>query len=279
MKIKCWGARGSVPVSGKEYEVYGGDTPCLEIRSRNDEILIIDCGTGVRRLGLELAAARRRRLHVIFTHAHWDHVIGFPFFMPLYIPGTRIEFFGCPFAHDSIRTMLATTMAPPYFPVNIDEVAAELTFHNSCMEPFTIDTVSVEPIALSHPNQGHGFRFTEQGKTFVYLTDNELGYRHPGGLTRDDYLAFSSGADLLIHDAEYDMDEYSRKQGWGHTSYTDALRLALDAGVRSLGLFHHNQERTDRQLDEMVADCRRIIAAEGKSLDCFALTQETVVEL
>jgi phosphoribosyl 1,2-cyclic phosphodiesterase len=279
MKIHCWGARGSIPVSGQEYDTYGGDTPCIEIRSGNDEIIIIDCGTGVRRLGKKLVEEGRRQLNILFTHAHWDHVIGFPFFMPLYIPGTKIDFYGCPFAQKSVRSILSKTMEAPYFPVKMDEVAAEFTFSDSCTDKFSIDTITIEPILLSHPNQGLGYKFTEQGKVFVYLTDNELGFRHPGGLDYREYRDFSAGADLLIHDAEYDDEEYRRKVSWGHTPYREALRLALDAGVKKFGLFHHNQDRTDCQIDKIVAECRTVIADNNSAMDCFALTQDTVLEL
>lgn len=279
MKIRCWGARGSIPVSGTEYDLHGGDTPCLEIRSGNDEVLVVDCGTGIRRLGNRLHAEGRKKLHIVFTHAHWDHIIGFPFFRPLYVPGTAIDFYGCPFAQKSIRTILAKTMEPPFFPVNLDDVAATFTFNDACIAPFTIDTVRVEPILLSHPNQGLGFRFTERERTFVFLTDNELDYRHPGGLGYDDYRDFAAAADLLIHDAEYGDEEYGRKRGWGHTPYRRALGLALDAGVKRFGLFHHNQERTDTELQAMVADCHRIIATRGSNLECFALTQDTELEI
>jgi phosphoribosyl 1,2-cyclic phosphodiesterase len=275
MKIRCWGSRGSVPVSGREYDTHGGDTACLEIRTANDEVLIVDCGTGIRRLGIRLAAEGRPKLHIVFTHAHWDHVIGFPFFKPIYLPGTSIDFYGCPFAQKSIRAILSRTMDPPFFPVNLDEVSASFTFNDACIAPFVVDTVGVQPILLSHPNQGLGYRFTENGTTFVFLTDNELGFQHPGGLTYGEYRDFAAGADLLIHDAEYLEEEYPRRRGWGHSTSRQALQLALDAGVKRFGLFHHNQERTDLQVHGMVAECRRIVAEQGACLECFALTQDT----
>jgi len=272
MLVRCWGARGSIPVSGREYLRYGGDTPCIEIRTADDGIVIIDAGSGIRRLGHRLLAEKRHDYALIFTHAHWDHLMGFPFFRPIYRSSTHIAMFGCPFAQVSVRDMISRIMAPPNFPVNFEDITAEIRYHESCEETFQLGGLTITPIALSHPNQGMGYRFEEGGKSFVFLTDNELTYRHPGGLEYEDYAAFAKGADLLVHDAEYRPGEYRQTRSWGHSVYTDALRLALDAGVGRLGLFHHNQERTDEAVDEIVADCRRIAA--GRPLECFALHQD-----
>ena len=130
------------------------------------------------------------------------------------------------------------------------------------------------PIPISHPNTGKGYKFIENGKSFVFITDNELGYIHPGGLPFQSYVDFCSGADLLIHDGEYTAEEYPKLTEWGHSSYTDVLKLAFKAGVKRLGLFHLNQERTDDQVDEIVAHCRQLIADKGKTLECFAVRRD-----
>ena len=277
MLIRCWGARGSIPVSGQDYVCYGGDTPCIEIRTRDDDIIILDAGSGVRRLGNRLLAEDRHDYTMLFTHAHWDHIMGFPFFKPIYLSEARIRLFGCPFAQASVKAMISRIMAPPNFPVRFEEITAEISYQETCQDTFALGSLSVTPIPLSHPNQGMGYRFEEEGKSFVFLTDNELAYRHPGGMAYEDYCSFAEGADLLIHDAEYRPEDYLLTRTWGHSVYTDALRLALDAGVARLGLFHHNQERTDRDLDEMVEESRRI--ATGRSLQCFAMHQDMEIAL
>jgi len=273
MIVRCWGARGSISVSGKEYLKYGGDTTCIEIQTRQEEVIIVDAGSGIRRLGNRLLEERRFECTLIFTHAHWDHLLGFPFFKPIYHSGMRLTLLGCPFVQTSVQEMVSRIMTPPNFPLTLADIRAELTYRPSSVEPFEIGSLRVTPIALSHPDGGGGYRFEEDGRSFVLLTDNELTHRHPGGLAYEDYCRFSQGADLLIHDAEYTAADYLKKKAWGHSVYGDALRLALDAGVARFGLFHHNQERTDAEIDVMTEDCRKTIVREGHGLDCFALHQ------
>jgi phosphoribosyl 1,2-cyclic phosphodiesterase len=279
MKITCWGARGSIAVSGKDYVKYGGDTTCVEVRSKTNDIIILDAGTGMRRLGNKLLASNERDLSILFTHAHWDHLMGFPFFKPIYMKGTSIAMYGCPYAQKSVKAMIGNTMAAPYFPVDYGLLQAEISSHSVCKEAFQIGPVTVTPIALSHPNMGIGYRFAEDGKSFVFLTDNELAHKHHGGLGYDDYLRFSEGADLLVHDAEYTPDQYAMTKGWGHSLYTDALRLAMDAKVKQFGLFHHNQDRSDAQQDRIVDECRSIAKEKKAQLSCFALEPQMEISL
>jgi phosphoribosyl 1,2-cyclic phosphodiesterase len=279
MIIKVWGSRGSIPVSGREYIKYGGDTTCVEIRTQSGDIIIIDAGTGIRRLGNQLAEEKCFDLNFIFTHAHWDHIMGFPFFKPLYFKKSTIRLHRCPFHSKFVESILPTVMAPPNFPVKYTDIIAQMSYSETCPLEFEIGSVNVVPIALSHPNGGSGYKFIEDGKTFVFLTDNELGYVHPGGLAFEDYLEFSSGADLLIHDAEYTPEEYKTYLDWGHSNYTDTLDLAQKAAVKKLGLFHLNQERTDKEMDQIVKDCRQRITANGSNLDCVGVAGDMVFEL
>ncbi len=279
MIIKIWGSRGSVPVSGKDYLKYGGDTTCVEIRTRSGDIIIIDAGTGIRRLGNQLAEEKCLDLNLIFTHAHWDHIMGFPFFRPLYIRQSTIRLHRSRFHPKIVENILSTVMVPPNFPVKYADINARMSYSEAHPLEFEIGSVKVVPVALSHPNGGSGYKFIEDGKSFVFITDNELGHIHPGGLSFDDYLEFCSGAELLFHDAEFTPEEYRTYLEWGHSDYTAALELAQKAAVKRLGLFHLNQDRTDKDMDLIVADCRRRIAANGSNLDCVGVAGDMVFEI
>jgi phosphoribosyl 1,2-cyclic phosphodiesterase len=279
MLIRCWGARGSIPVSGRDYETYGGDTTCMEIRTRNDELIVIDAGSGIRRLGNRLIREKRQALHMVFTHTHWDHILGFPFFKPVYSRETSVRIVGCSYTQETIRGLLSRTMESPYFPFNFADLRADLSYQEICDDPFPIHSITVTPIPLSHPNGGRGYKFQEDGQSFVFLTDNELGYKHPGGLDFQGYVDHCRGADLLIHDAEFTPAEYPATRSWGHSNVQDTLQLAIEAEVKRFGIFHHNQERVDAKVDQIVGDCRRIIQDRGVAMECFALTQETEIQL
>jgi phosphoribosyl 1,2-cyclic phosphodiesterase len=279
MRIKVWGSRGSIPVSGREYFRYGGDTTCLEIRTKSDDIFIVDAGTGIRRLGQQLIEDERYTYHFLITHGHWDHLMGWPFFKPLYLDHVTIRVHRCPFPKKFVENMVSKVMTPPNFPIRPSELRAKIVYEDGNPTRFEVGSMAVEPIPLSHPNMGSGYKFIEDGKTFVFLTDNELGFVHPGGLPMERYVEFAYGADLLFHDAEYTPEEYESKVLWGHSSYTEALDLALQAGVKTLGLFHHSQERDDEEIDKIVENCRKIIAAKGKSMDCFAVAADMYFEL
>jgi phosphoribosyl 1,2-cyclic phosphodiesterase len=278
--IRCWGARGSIPVSGPAYVRYGGDTTCLELRTdRSDEVVVVDAGSGIRRLANALMAEGRLEFTFLFTHSHWDHILGFPFFKPIYLEKARLNIHGCPDLQGDMETLLARTMDQPYFPVPYEVVRARLDYRRDCSGELDVDGMTVRSIPLNHPNRGRGFRFEEGGRSFVFLTDNELDHDHRGGKSFEEYVAFCRGADLLFHDAEYTPEEYPAKAGWGHSTFLRALDLALEAGVGRFGLFHHNQDRPDAEIDIMVERCREVVAERGLKLECFAVTQETEIRL
>ncbi len=272
MLIRCWGSRGSIPVSGKEYMKYGGDTTCVEIRAASGDIIIIDAGTGIRKLGIKLAAESHRKLNFLFTHAHWDHLMGFPFFEPLYQKATEIVVFRCPFPEHYAEDMINRLMTPPHFPIRYSDLKANISFRDGCPDAFTIVSILVEPIPLSHPNNGCGYRFSENGKIFVFLTDNELGCVHQGGMTLNDYTEFARNADLMFHDAEYTPEAYLDCIEWGHSTYTDALELGIRAGVKRLGLFHLNRERTDEDMDRIIDICQCKLKEKKLRMECFGVS-------
>ncbi|MFW5774906.1 MAG: MBL fold metallo-hydrolase [Chitinivibrionales bacterium] len=273
MLIRCWGSRGSVPVCGEQSLRYGGDTTCIEVRA-GDQVIIIDAGTGIRPLGERLFKEGVKQIHLLFTHAHWDHIIGFPFFYPLYRSDTHLKIRGYPFNRQAFRSVLDTLMSEPFFPVHFGgpDVRADITFQDISLEPFRIGELNIRPVFLSHPRNGAvGYRFETSNRSFVFLTDNELGYTHPGGLDIDRYAEFSRDADLLIHDAEYTDKEYLRFKGWGHSRISDVAALGYKAGVKSLGLFHINQKRSDSDMDGIVADARHRLKQLGCNASCLAI--------
>jgi len=284
MKIRIWGCRGSIPAPGPATLRYGGNTTCLEIRTSEGHIIIVDAGSGVRNLGRVLSQENDRiPIRFFFTHSHWDHLIGFPFFLPAYSNSCTISFCSGPHAQDCIRSYLTHQMKPPYFPVDFKFLRAKFDFRceRPHMEPghCHLDGLEVCPVSLSHPNGGYGYKFIEQGKTFVFLTDNELSLQHEGGLNRQQYADFCRGAEWLLHDAQYTEEEYKLTRGWGHSTFTDATDLAIKAEVKHLGLIHHDPNRTDDDLDRQVECCQERIRRAGGTVECLATPEGMLIEL
>ncbi|MDH4226485.1 MAG: MBL fold metallo-hydrolase [Deltaproteobacteria bacterium] len=278
MLVRCWGSRGSISVSGKEYIKYGGDTTCVEVVADSGEIIVIDAGTGIRRLGNHYAKEKISRVNMVFTHPHWDHLAGFPFFKLLYKKTATIDIRGPRTTQEYIKTIISRTMTSPYFPVELTDIAADVKFHSTTgQDDFSIGSVHVKTIPLNHTNTGVGYRLEENGKAFVFLTDNELGHPHPAGKSFHDYVEFSKGADLLIHDAEYKPEDYMK--GWGHSTYTDAVNLAMQAGVKTIGLFHHNQDRPDDGVDEILESSQKLLKDKGAKIECVAMATDTEIKL
>lgn len=279
MYIRCWGSRGSISVSGREYIKYGGSTTCMEIRSKKGDLIVIDAGAGIRTLGNQLMQEHVSSIEMLFTHAHWDHLMGFPFFKPIFNSGINISIRGCSFSKSSMKPIINRLMSRPYFPVQLSDkdIRANLIFRKLSKKPFAIGSITIQTIPLSHPKDGGiGYRFEEDGKSFVFLTDNELGYVHKGGCTFEEYCAFGAGADLLIHDSEFEDKEYqtilkASEAPWGHSVVSDVVRLGICADVKRLGLFHHNAMRNDDQVDDMVVRAASLMARKKKKIPCFAV--------
>ncbi len=275
MKFVVWGARGSIAAPGPETVRYGGDTTCAQVLADSGEAIILDMGTGLRPLGNYFCKEMKglHSFHMLLTHSHWDHVMGMPFFHPLYLSRTKLIFHGCHFANDSIRSLFAHAMRPPYFPVDIETVAAEIVYDEPRIGPFEIGSIRVERIPMNHPNGGCGIRLIEKGKSLFFFPDNELGFAHPGGPSREDFVKHFQNAHLLIHDAMYLEEEYrKRTKGWGHSRYSEVVDLAIEANVRHLLLWHHDPDRSDEAMDAILSDCRYRISRAGSNLLCEAAT-------
>ena len=284
MKIKVWGCRGSIPAPGPSTLRYGGNTACMEVRTSDGAVMIVDAGSGLRNLGKSLCQEKNiTSIRFFFTHSHWDHLVGFPFFKPAYSSDYIITFCGGRHAQASIKRYLTRQMEAPYFPVDFSLLKARFNFE--CDNPHCelracrFDGMQVSSMLLNHPNGGYGYKFTEAGRIFVFIPDNELRFHHEGGPSRAEQVEFCRGADLLFHDAQYTEADYTRTRGWGHSTFADATDLAVEAGVKRLGLFHHDPDRTDDDLDQQVEYCRDRIRKAGGSVECFAAAEGMTIEL
>jgi len=259
MRVCLWGTRGSIASAGPETIRYGGNTSCVEVEGREGTIVILDAGTGVRRVGDTYR--RPRRLDILLTHLHMDHIQGLGFFAPLFESDFEIHIWGPPSPTQDLRTRLSRYLSPPLFPVRLRDVAARLELHDAPLEPFEVGGLVVDADTIIHPGQTLGYRVTDGLATVAYLPDHEptLGRADlPAESEWTSGLDLARDADLLLHDAQYTAAEYDARVGWGHSRIDDAVRLAARAGARRLVTFHHDPAHDDVELDEMLDDARRL---------------------
>jgi phosphoribosyl 1,2-cyclic phosphodiesterase len=264
LTLRCWGTRGSIPSPGPHTRRYGGNTSCLEVR-HGDHRVILDAGSGIRLLGHDLLRSGGTFRHIFLTHFHWDHIQGFPFFPPLYRPGIELKIVAPRQEGLDARSLLAGQMGPVYFPVPFGLVAATLSFDHVGEEPWEVGGVVLRALRVRHPSNVVGYRVEVGGRVVCYVPDNDLegdGYGVGPGWRRA-MTEFVRDADLLVHDAMYTEDEYAAREGWGHSTFRQALRLAEEAGVRRLLFFHHDPERSDEELDGIVGRVRDEALARG----------------
>jgi phosphoribosyl 1,2-cyclic phosphodiesterase len=278
MRVKFWGTRGSTPVPGKDTIIYGGNTTCLEIDLAGGKKVIVDAGTGIRALGHELdSRGDEIELYLLITHIHWDHVFGFPFFLPIYKTSTKILVDGYSQCMKGLRYSFDNKMGDGFFPIRFEELNADIQFINRLSNGYLeIDGVIIDAVPLQHPQGGMGFRFREGDKTLVFLTDNEVSNDN-GSLDR--YVPFCKGADVLIHDSHYRPEEISGHRGWGHSDYLSAIDLALKANVKKLILFHHAPERKDSDMIKMVILCQNIVKQKDATLQIEAAKENSAFDL
>lgn len=268
MKVTFWGTRGSIPAPGKETIIYGGNTTCLELILQGGSRVIIDAGSGIRALGEKLTAESAEvDVYLLITHIHWDHVMGFPFFSPIYNPSTKIRVDGYPTCMKGISHAFDNKMGDGFFPVKFNDLKADIEYLDHLGKGFfEIDGTLIETIPLHHPQGGFGYRFQEGDKTLVFITDNELTEKVWSGRTPEDYVAFCKDADILIHDAQYTPLEIDERRGWGHSDYEATLELARRAEVKQLFLFHHDPARTDAEVAAIRMQCEELTAGKNSSL-------------
>ena len=280
--VKFWGTRGSIPTPASWTRVYGGNTPCVEVRF-GETVFICDAGSGIRELGKDLVARRPapQQLHLLITHTHWDHIQGFPFFEPVYMPATQIRVYGREGDVNRPYQLLSGQMSSDYFPVSFKDLGASIVDDHLEDGQKKIDGVLVRSIPLNHPGGCLGYSFEKDGRKIFYATDNELEIT-PGDVFPDPantgplrhfpkaLVQAAHGADLLVLDAQYDDKEYASRKKWGHSSCFSATDFAIQAGAKNLALFHHDPESTDRKLDETVHSCRQRAHSRGAELIIMA---------
>ncbi|MFN7139014.1 MAG: response regulator [Limisphaerales bacterium] len=283
-RLKFWGVRGSIPTPGGETVFYGGNTACVEVRS-DGEIIILDAGTGIRPLGLSLLEEHKERameVTLLITHTHWDHIQGFPFFLPVYNPKHKIRVLGFEGARQGLESTLFAQMESPYFPVSLREISDHISVQELKEKDFKVGPVRVQAELVNHPGICSGYRIHTSGGSICYLPDIELfqpqraqNSVHQGeksaeekfAVERDEKLVeFIRDAEVLIIDAQYDATEYATHVGWGHSCVDDSVRLAIRANVKRVFLFHHDPAHNDEQISRMVAHARELVRREGSHL-------------
>lgn len=299
--LKFWGVRGSHPTPQSANLGIGGNTACIELVIE-DQTIILDAGAGIIPLGNYLmSGGKPRKLLILLTHYHWDHIQGLPFFVPAYVPDWELDFFGPGGNPKSIEEGIRAQMSPPHFPAEIEEWRSEINILELNDGKLRYGDVEIIPFSVHHPGQTFGYKIEWRGKTIFYVPDNELEYlyntvekkREKGELDPESYemmlelanednnatIAQFKNADILIHDSQYFPEEYKMKRGWGHSTYEATLRNAIKAGVKNLFLFHHDPNHSDDQLQEMMKSIDLLIKSKGNQINCRLATEGTTITL
>ncbi len=275
--VTFWGTRGSIPTPGANTARYGGNTPCVAVEAAGEQLVILDAGTGIRALGLELVEQQNGAVNaeILLSHAHWDHIQGLPHFKPFFAPGNAVRIWGSRQGTMSLEAILRQQMDPAVFPVPLDALSAKLTVQQVEPGEFGVGEFRVRAMKLRHPGTTLGYRLTPArgGPSMAYVTDNELGSGGHYGMPaswRKDFVAFLAGVDLLIHDAMYTPQELEQHRGWGHSTFEEAVALAADADAKRLVLFHHEPEHGDAAMDGLLAEARKQAQARRRPAEVLA---------
>lgn len=283
-ELKFWGVRGTLPVPGEKSIRYGGNTNCVTLKLSQDRLFIFDAGSGLKELSNHIMSLGKKRLkaHMFISHHHWDHINAFPFFTPLYIPGNHICVHG-PYHGDlKMEQIMSDQMNGVYFPVTVREFGAHVTYEDLDPGNYEVEGVKITTFELSHPGGCLGYKIEHEGKTIVYMTDNELFLKDSDYYVqevRDEFIEVIKGADILMHDTTYTDKEYPSKVQWGHSCVSEVAKLAHDANVKNLYLIHHDPDQNDDAIDAKHEACCAILKELGSKTQCVTPTEGSSVDV
>jgi CheY-like chemotaxis protein len=283
MQLSAWGVRGTLPVPQEGYIRYGGNTSCYSLQLTPERHLVFDAGTGIKNCGNALLKTGHKRVSVdlFITHPHWDHINAFPFFMPLYLPGNAVRVHGAAQDQVGFERLIVSQMDGTYFPVTTQEFGAHVTFHEIGQQEMEFDGVRMRSMLLKHPGHCLGYRVDYQGRSFCYITDNEL-YPANSEFADEEFLHnladFCRGANVLVHDCTYFDHEYATKVHWGHSSLSEVCRLAHLAEVERLWIHHHDPDQSDGDIERKLEFCTMTLQAHGSQTEAV-LPREGTCEM
>ncbi len=300
IKIKFWGVRGSIPTPGPQTIKYGGNTSCVELLFPGNELFILDAGTGIRELGSYLIKYNgQEKINLFISHFHWDHIQGLPFFAPLRNKNLQMNIFGCEEPDNHIQKILSAQMESTYFPIELTDLAASIKFISLQQGKYLLGNIELETQYINHPGYALGYKFTYDGRSIVFISDNEpftnempqsgnkaisgQYAKSPDKLETDiekifdnfsehktgKLIDFIADCDLLIHDAQYTPDEYLEKKQWGHSPYTYPIELGNAANVKKLVLYHHDPAHSDADMDKIKISAREYGSQFKNNMEIF----------
>ena len=277
MKIKVWGARGSIPAPGPETNRYGGNTSCVQVILDDGTALVLDAGTGIRSLGLALDSSSEQPLNILLTHLHLDHIQGLMFFAPMFNPRSEISVWGPASAEASLEDRIARYISAPLSPVDVHELPCHPSFQEAETTEWRIGSATIRAASVSHRGPTLGYRIEADGTSLCYIPDHEPGLGTPLADLEEEWISgfdLAQGASLLLHDSQYTDDEYPHHIGWGHSPLSDALAFADRTDVDRLLLFHHDPLHSDDFLDRLAGDVAGRLPAMERPADWVAFATE-----
>ncbi|MEO0226161.1 MAG: MBL fold metallo-hydrolase [candidate division WOR-3 bacterium] len=276
-----------MPSAGRDTVKYGGNTACVEIRLASGEIIVIDAGTGIRKLGAALLQEFAQKktsdpivIHMLFTHFHWDHIQGFPFFRPIFDNRFNFKIYGHPGKNFTLKEILAAQIRAPYLPFLFEDLRARIEIFELGEESFSIGETQIHSIPTNHPNNNYAYKIIEDKKTLVFMSDNNLSPPEHQLITIfDTFVRFCANANLLIHDTQWSDEEAKLFSTWGHSSYSQVLDLAVKARVKSVVFFHHDPYHSDRDIDNLVKKAKLQVKNSRPKIKCQAAKEGLLIKI